>query len=445
MAEWRAEDLPPTDAPSVERGPVLPPRLSLVAVSGPDRGRKLELTVGTHVVGKSAGCALVLTDGAVSRRHLEIVVTSDAAVARDLGSRNGSFFHGARFSELAIGAGALIAIGDTELKVVSVAEHAPLGASQADQFGGLIGSSLRMREVYAVLERIAPSDIAVLIEGETGTGKELVAEAIHQASPRANKPFVVCDLAAAATSLLESELFGHVRGAFTGADGDRAGAFTQADGGTIFIDEVGEVELAAQPRLLRALEQRKVKPVGAQAYRPVNVRVIAATHRDLRAEVAAGRFRADLYHRLAIVRVTLPALRDRKEDLPRLVSHFLSERSIDVPQETLRLLAEYDWPGNVRELRNVIDRACSLLGDSRTLSAALLGLSESIPLAAATADGAGDGYREAKDRLLAVWERQFVLEILRRAGGNVSLAAREGKIDRGYLHRLMKKHGIRDQ
>jgi transcriptional regulator with GAF, ATPase, and Fis domain len=257
----------------------------------------------------------------------------------------------------------------------------------------------------------------------------------------------VCDLAGVSRSLIESELFGHVRGAFTGADRDRQGAFEQAHGGTIFIDEIGELELDMQPRLLRALESRKIKPVGAAQYREIDVRVIAATNRDLREEVKAGRFRDDLYHRLAVVRVTLPPLRERKEDVAPLVQHFLAGKDVVVPPETMGLFTEYDWPGNVRELKNVIDRGLSLMGQNRVLDPALLGL-EAMPGTSTAGTNpqwpsvGNEGFREAKERLIASWERDYVTQLLRRAGGNVSKAAREGGLDRVYLHRLIKKYGI---
>jgi DNA-binding NtrC family response regulator len=298
---------------------------------------------------------------------------------------------------------------------------------------------------------VALSDVAILVEGETGTGKELCAEAIHAAGPRAKGPFVICDLAGVSRSLIESELFGHVRGAFTGAEREREGAFAQAHGGTIFIDEVGELELDHQPRLLRAIEQRKVKPVGGAAWRDVDVRVIAATHRDLREEVKAGRFREDLYHRLAVVTVTLPPLRERKEDLPDLIRSFVGEKSIAIPDETMALLADYDWPGNVRELKNVIERGLSLASEGEALAPGLLGLE--TPRLPDAAEIAGDtraawpsigteGFREAKERLIAAWERDYLTQLLRKTGGNVSRAAREGGLDRVYLHRLMKKLGV---
>jgi DNA-binding NtrC family response regulator len=444
--DWDNEP-PRTDVATVNRAPIMPTRLRLLVLSGPDQGKQLELARGTYLVGKAPGCALVLSDGAVSRQHLELQVAESGVVVKDLNSTNGSFFGGARFSVVTVGAGAVVTIGATELKLAPVERTHAILPSASDRFGRLLGRSLRMREVFAVLELVAQSDVAVLVEGETGTGKELCAEAIRGAGSRARGPFVICDLAGVSRSLIESELFGHVRGAFTGADRDREGAFAQAHGGTIFIDEIGELELDAQPRLLRALEQRKVKPVGASSYRDVDVRVIAATNRDLREEVRQGRFRDDLYHRLAVVRVTLPPLRERKEDVAFLVSAFLEGRDLQVPPETLALLCDYDWPGNVRELKNVIDRGVSLMGQGKVLEPSLLGLepppgqSHGGPPSGWAAVGP-EGFREAKERLIAAWERDYVTQLLRRAGGNVSRAAREGGIDRVYLHRLMKKHNI---
>jgi DNA-binding NtrC family response regulator len=432
-------DKDPTDVIPIGASSLAPEKMRLVVLSGPDAGKELMLEVGTYLVGKAPVAQLVLTDPAVSWEHLEIRVQAGSVMLRDLHSTNGSFFGGARFSTITVGAGAIVTIGQSELKLLPVSQQTGLLPSMSTRFGGLLGGSLSMRMVYALLERASATDVPILIEGETGTGKELAAEAIHASSPRAQGPFVVCDLAGVSRTLIESELYGHVRGSFTGADRDRTGAFEQADGGSIFIDELGELEAEAQPRLLRAIERRQVKPVGAAAYREVNVRVIAATNRDLANEVRTGRFREDLYHRLAVVRVGLPPLRERKEDLPMLAESFLAGRAALLP-ETLAILNEYDWPGNVRELKNVIERAVSLAPAGTPLDPHLLGLEQTQQ----TARGlpAGTSYKEAKERLLLEWERTFIQDLLRRADGNVSKAARTGGLDRVYLHRLMKKHGI---
>jgi DNA-binding NtrC family response regulator len=431
----------------------LPSTVRLVVIAGPDRGRQIALGAAAVRVGKADDCALALSDPAVSRQHLELEVTPAGVVVRDLGSTNGSFLGGTRFREVTVGVGVMMQIGGTTLRLCGPDDTGPgLLPSEAERFGRLVGRSLRMRELYAVLERMAKSDAPVLIEGETGTGKEVCAEALHAASARSSGPFVICDLGGVSRSLIDSELFGHVRGAFTGADRDRKGLFAEAQGGTLFLDEIGELELDIQPRLLRAIEQRRVRPVGASTYRDVDVRVIAATNRDLRDEVRAGRFREDLYHRLAVVRVTLPPLRERKEDLPRLVEALLAQPTpATVPAETLALLAEYDWPGNVRELKNVLERARSFADESadgaRTIAPGLLGLgsiggSAEAQMPASFGPVDSESYREAKERLLAIWERQFVTQLLKRTGGNVSRASREGGIDRGYLYRLIKKLGL---
>ena len=468
------------------------PRLKLVVITGPDLGAELVLPAANEIggtVGTDPTCALVLTDPTVSRRHMVVTLVDGGVSMRDLGSRNGSMYQGGRFSEIVVPPGAVVRVGRSELRVIPEGLRDSLPPSTRDRFGELHGASLAMRQLYAVLERVAPSDVPVLLEGETGTGKELAAEALHASSRRANGPFVVCDLAGVARTLIEAELFGHVRGAFTGADRDRDGAFVQASGGTLFIDEIGEMDLELQPRLLRALERRQVKPVGGSSWRAADVRVIAATNRDLTEEVRQGRFRDDLYHRLAVVRVRLPALRERKEDIPVLVQHLLSRAAEPlmqalqaaavaaagganassmapgdpanlavpttlevlppavIPPETMALLMTHDWPGNVRELKNVLDRGLSLVlppegappGTAPQLTPELLGLGSG---ASTSPSAASTNFHEAKEQLVSAWERDFVLTLLRRAGGNVSKAAREAGMDRVYLHRLIKKHGI---
>jgi len=299
-----------------------------------------------------------------------------------------------------------------------------------------------MRELFTVLERVAGSSEPVLIEGETGTGKELCAEAIHKASTRARGPFVVCDLAGVPRTLIESELFGHVKGAFTGAAADRVGAFESGHRGTVFLDEIGELEADFQPRLLRALENHTVRRVGSAIYRNVDVRIIAATNRDLGQEVESGGFRTDLFHRLSVVRVRLPALRERKEDIPFLVEKFLAGSGVKIASSTMALLQEYDWPGNVRELKNVLRRGVALQSDGGTLEPESLGLAVTAGGASPSTPAAADTYHEAKAQLIETWERSYVRKLLDEHGGNVSRAARKCGLGRAYLHRLIRKYQL---
>jgi DNA-binding NtrC family response regulator len=317
-----------------------------------------------------------------------------------------------------------------------------------------------MRALFSTLEKAAGTDATILIEGETGTGKEATAESIHQASRRRDGPFVVVDCGAIPAQLLESELFGSERGAFTGAVASRAGAFEAASGGTIFLDEIGELELDLQPKILRALDRRQVKRVGSTGYRPVDVRVIAATNRGLRAEVDAKRFRLDLYYRLAIVRIKLPPLRERMADLPLLVEHVVSILGVADAAETealrtrefLERLRRYPWPGNIRQLRNYIER-CVALGDAHLAP----GLdtcpppppsgpplsSATSPLAAKFEFDPAEPLRVARERWTNRCERAYLEAVLRLHGNNVTAAARAAGVDRIYLYRLLWKHGLK--
>ena len=409
---------------------VFPSTVVLTILAGADAGRIVDLTYGRYTIGTSAECDIQVDDPFVSRMHLELFVGTDGVRARDLGSRNGSFFELGRFSELAVPLGSQIAIGATRFQICSPARAHRRGDT-GDRFGALVGWSPRMRDVFAKLERLAMSDSSLLIDGETGTGKELSAKAVHDASHRSAGPFVVCDLAAQPRSLIESELFGHLRGAFTGADRDRTGAFALAAGGTILLDEIGELPLDAQPVLLRALENRTIKPLGAARPIPIDVRVIATTHRDLAAEVKAGRFRADLYYRLSVFRVTLPPLRERIEDLQLLVESMLEGRQLIVPERTYAALRAHEWPGNVRELRNSVDRA--LATADGVVEPEAFGI---LDIAETTARS--DTFRDAR----SAWERDYVARLIERTQGNVTRAAREAGLGRTHLYQLMRKHGF---
>jgi len=431
MSQWVAR---PTDVISADPPP--PADLVVVVVSGPDAGRELELSPGTHSVGTQPSCALVLTDTSVSRVHLWFEASPTQVVVHDQGSKNGSYCRGIRFEKADARAGMQIRIGRTELLLVPTQlRRSGVGLSSAGRFGALIGSSVPMRHAFALLERAAPTDIPILVTGETGTGKEECARAIHDASARAQKPFVVCDLSCVAPSLFESELFGHERGAFTGAVSSRPGVFERANGGTLFLDELGAVPLELQPRLLRAVENSEVKRLGANKPVQVDVRIVAATHLSLEDEMAAKRFRADLYHRFAVVKVELPPLRARLEDLPGLCDAILKTMGCDrsvLPPDGLSLLAGYSWPGNVRELRNVLERVVNVGPET---------LLERFAEQRAAAAERGP-FKEARQRVVDAFEREYLVDLMKRNGDNVTHAAKAAGIDRVSLYRLLKKHAL---
>jgi DNA-binding NtrC family response regulator len=433
---------PPTNTRQVgSESPQFEEELELQVIAGPDRGSSLPLDAGTFLVGKAADCALRLADPEVSRSHLELRVESGGVLVRDLGSKNGTFYRGARITEVLIGSGAVVTVGSTQLLFARRSPPEAMAASNATSFGRMLGRSLVMRRLFATLERVAPTNASVLIEGETGTGKELCAEAIHRASTRAGAPLVVCDLAGISRSLIESELFGHARGAFTGANSDRAGAFESATGGTIFLDELGELERDFQPRLLRAIESLSVRRLGETRYRQLDVRVIAATNRDLKNEVANGAFRSDLFHRLAVVRVRIPPLRERREDIPFLVESMLAERGATASPAALDLLQEHDWPGNVRELRNVIERGLAVTPPGAALEPTALGLDARAVAAGASAEP--ESYHLAKQRLLEAWERRYIEELVKTTPDGMASAARRSGLGRSHLYRLMNKYQIK--
>jgi DNA-binding NtrC family response regulator len=308
--------------------------------------------------------------------------------------------------------------------------------------------------VFAILERAAQSDASILFLGESGTGKELAARAVHDESPRRSGPFVVFDCGAATETLVESDLFGHVRGAFTGAAGDRQGAFAAAHGGTLFLDEIGDLPLALQPKLLRMLEAGEVIPVGSRKPERYDVRVVAATHRDVFGEVARGGFRGDLYYRLAVVEVHLPPLRQRKQDLARLIAIFLERAGAKhlVPTiggAALERLAGYHWPGNVRELRNVITRAVALGGLATQMFNDLPILLR--PRAAPAADAEAAAFKadrpfhDAKQAVVDRFEREYLTDLLKRSNNNLSAAARQAGLERKFLYKLLERAGLRQK
>jgi DNA-binding NtrC family response regulator len=416
-----------------------------LVIKGPDRGESVALEKAPLVFGSSPSCGMVLTDKTVSRKHMEAEWAEGGVILRDLGSTNGTFFQGSKFKEITIGYGAEFKLGRTIVKFLPEEEVVEPEISDTDTFGGLKGQDPKIRRLFALLNDIAATDATVIIEGETGTGKELVAEEVHNHSPRAKGPFVVFDCGAVPHELIESALFGHVKGSFTGAVADRKGAFAEAHGGTIFLDEIGELHSDLQPALLRVLDKRAVRRVGGNQYDKVDVRVIAATNRDLREEVVKKNFREDLYYRLAVIRIVLPPLRERGIDIPYLAEHFVEMYSPDrnnplrVTPEEMARLQRHSWPGNVRELRNVIERACVLSkGDTINLDDAFLG-EEAAPSLGIRTDLP---FKEAKGQLVEFFEREYIVDLMRRHKMNLSSAAREAQIDRKHLRELIRKYDI---
>jgi len=446
-----------------DRPPVLVLRAAVLrVVAGPDRGASAPLRHQRVRVGSAPDNELTLDDAKVSRHHLEIQIQDHGYLVRDLQSTNGTFYRGARVGEVLLGQGAEVRVGDTVLRLERGEETSEvIGAKR--QFGSLVGSSPAMQQVYGMLAAVAPTDTTVLVEGETGTGKELVAEELHRHSPRRDRLFSVIDCGALPRTLIESELFGHEKGAFTGATTERVGVFERTRGGTVFLDEIGELPLELQTRLLRVLDRRTIKRVGSSLPRVVDFRLVAATNRDLEREVREGRFRQDLYFRMAVVRIRLPALRERREDIPRLARFFLWQAGCaEVDQvlspELLRVLSSRSWPGNVRELRNVVERATILVDGALPEELAIPAAPPPPPAPATDAPGSADpapglsfpepylqmDYKAAKDLLLEQFETQYLSRLLERHGPNISAIARDAGIDRHLVRNLLRKHALLD-
>jgi transcriptional regulator with GAF, ATPase, and Fis domain len=414
-------------------------RLSIAVSRGPDAGKLIEPPAGEGAsIGTAEDNALVLTDRTVSRYHLELRPTAGGIALRDLGSTNGTLVGGIRLIEALIPRGSQVRIGDSIL-VIDAADAPAEPAPARLELPGLVYASEPMRKLAAQIHALAGFAGSLLVFGETGTGKELIAHAVHALGPRKAGPFVIVDCASLPPNLVESELFGHERGAFTGAERARAGAFERAAGGTVFLDEVGELPLAMQPVLLGALERKRIRRVGGDKEIAVDVRVVSASHRDLRAEVNRGTFRADLYYRLAAARVVVPPLRDRVEDIPVLARHFARELTgLDEDPFTAEAMASLSaqlWPGNVRELRNAVERAVAL-----RMSGVVL---DEEPLAAPAAAEPIERYRDARAKAIDAFERAYLSRLIETCGGNASEAARRAQMDRPYLLSLLRRYGLR--
>jgi DNA-binding NtrC family response regulator len=429
----------------------------LRVVAGPDQGKEHMLDEGTTMVGTHVDNDLVLADATVSRYHLEVRVRRDGIEVRDLDTTNGTKHGGARVSQIILTGAARLRLGKhTEIDVEPIDHNVELSDWPSDRFGDVLGSTAPMQRLFSLLAKAAPTEATILLQGETGTGKEAIAEAVHEQSRRAKGPFVVVDCGSIPHELIASELFGHAKGSFTGAAADKQGLIEAANRGTLFLDEIGELALDLQPQLLRVLDRRQVRRVGETQSVDVDIRVIAATHRDLRAMVRTGQFREDLYYRLAVVATSVPPLRERKADIPALATWFaekMGRGSFAQSPALLEQLQRHEWPGNVRELRNVVERALSLgdtgfaeLGDTPAPRATpmpiAVDLGEDQPKRSSNPDVLELPFKEAKAQLVEAFERDYLRALLLRHHGNISRAAAEAGIDRNYIHRLVKKYGL---
>ena len=416
--------------------------LSVKVVGGVDLGLTLDDATEAITVGIAEGNALRLTDPSVSRFHVELSRRGDRVLVRDLGSTNGTLAAGLVLREAAVPPGTVLHLGHTQLEVGS-GQTRSLELADADALGSLKGQAPVMRTLLARIDKAARSDGAALLTGESGTGKELIARALHERGPRQKKPFITVDCGSLSPGLVASELFGHERGAFTGAERRHVGAFEQADGGTVFLDEIGDLPASLQSSLLGVLERQRFKRVGGSEELKVDVRVVSATHRDLRATVNAGTFRLDLFFRLAVVKLDVPPLRARLEDLEPLIAHFLHEAGSVAtveqlfPKDTLTALRAHPWPGNVRELRNLVESTLAM-GEPPALEPAPSQGELSLP-------GPERSYKDARAELLHRFEAQYLGKLLALTKGNVSAAARQAKMDRSHLIELLQRHGLRSE
>ena len=438
-------------------------KMKLKVLSGPDKGAELDLDQRITTIGSAFDADVKLSDATVSRNHCRIEATPLGNLLVDDDSKNGTWLDGYRVERAYLKEGAEIRVGETVFHVRDAKQSVDIPVSRTDRFGDMMGRSLAMREVFGVLERVSPTDATVLVEGESGTGKEVAAREIHKHSKRKNGPFAVFDCGAVPRELIESELFGHMKGAFTSAVADRKGAFQNADGGTLFLDEIGELDLDLQPKLLRVLESREVRPVGSSQVRKVDVRVIAATNRNLKEEVKKGAFREDLYYRLAVIRVRVPPLRSRREDIPLLVGHFVDglarehgTKPIKISYDTMVRLQQHPWKGNVRELRNFIERTL-ILADTGVTDEVFL--SDSVAPEVrddAVAVQASEGpilnlsvrideqFKDVKEQLLTEFERAYWKRMLELNAWNITRTAKASGVHRKSLEYLIKKYDLKN-
>ena len=442
------------ERPRLETAAIEVAPLRLEVIAGADIGKALDVDPeenrGRVFAGKSDACELVISDPLASRRHCAFASEGSAVRVTDLGSTNGTFVNGVRIIEALLYGGELVRIGDTTI-AVRVGERRTRRLGGGTRFGRLLGASPAMQKLHPLCERLARADIPVVLEGETGTGKELLAEAMHEASARASGPFVVFDCTTSPAGLLEARLFGHERGAFTGAVAARPGVFEEADGGTLLIDEIGDLDIALQAKLLRAVQSGQVQRLGGSSWIRTNVRVLAATRRDLEREIQAGRFRDDLYYRLAVARIELPPLRSRDGDVRLLAEHFWSvvmPGGSPISEELLARFESYNWPGNVRELYNAVLHHAALgdLADPKALSSR-----PPPPAPGDEATPAGDvvasvierhlPFPQARQKVLEDFEERYVDAMLALHENSISKAAAAAGIARRYFYTIRARRG----
>ncbi|MEM9188066.1 MAG: sigma 54-interacting transcriptional regulator [Myxococcota bacterium] len=427
------------------------------ATRGPDEGKHWEVSAPRAVIGCGEGADVVLTDDTVSRRHCELSVQDDRYVLRDLSSTNGTMVDDVEIIQAFVSPGSGIRVGQSELCFEPRVEWRMVQPERSGSFGDLVGESEAMKTLYSVLDCVATTRLTVLFQGDTGTGKEIAARALHRQSDRRAGPFVVLDCGIVGHELIESELFGHEKGAFTGADQARAGCFEAARGGTVLIDEIGELPLHLQPKLLRVLERREVRRLGGSRMIDVDVRVVAATLRNLADMVEKGTFREDLYYRLAEVVVQMPSLHERQEDVPLLAKKLLEmeargERSRTLTTKAEAWLEQRSYPGNVRELRTLLRRALAF-GEAETirvddlLEAEKLGghgyRREELMSVEQIAVGDDRPIKEARREWLSVLEPRYLRGLVERFGGDLASAAKHAELHERSLLRLHRQYELK--
>lgn len=449
----------------------------LAVESGPDAGLQIG-PIGEHtLIGREPWCDLTLTDPVVSAQHCELIIDGNAVLVRDLASTNGTYCGPIRVMEAHVESSLPIRVGNTSIRLIKAGESRSIERPSVDPTQRLIGTAPCMQRLFGMMRRVAVRDLAILLLGETGVGKSAIAQAMHEMSPRRDKPLVEINCAAMPAELVETTLFGHVRGAYTGASRSSVGIFEQANGGSVLLDEIGEMPLALQPKLLRVLETGKVRPVGGEKEVDVDFRLFTATNRNLWADVTQGRFRQDLYFRLAGLELEVPALRERREDIELLALSMIHQNARRLQETTSipclvrglsagarRKLEMHSWPGNVREMQNVISRAMALCEETDIEPEAILltGWTDQVdglgdpgrvfggePVDAGPSAGAAasdevplETFRDFRERLLDVHGREYFERVLRESGGNVTRAAEIAGISRTYLRAMIKKHGL---